>query len=162
MNTRLLRSCHRYSGLSFGLLLSVLGSAQAEIYKWVDADGKTHFSDTPPVQKQVEKVTIRVNSVAAPSVSRRPAVLAPSKEPKAVVLYSASWCGYCKKTRAFLADHNIPYTEYDVETSSQGRADYQAMQGQGVPITLVGEQRLNGYSPDHLGHALRLAGYRWP
>ena len=29
-------------------LLAVGTTAQAQVYKWVDKDGKTHFSDTPP------------------------------------------------------------------------------------------------------------------
>src|SRR6266581_4348738 len=48
------------------------GPAQAQIYKWVDEAGKTHYSDTAPVShKKVDTVADRI-SVYAPD----PALLA--------------------------------------------------------------------------------------
>lgn len=38
------------------LLLSI--AAHAEIYKWVDADGKTHFGDHKPSTKSVETLNL--------------------------------------------------------------------------------------------------------
>jgi len=46
-----------------------------------------------------------------------------SRAPKAValpagttvVLYATDWCGYCAKTRKFLAERGIAYTEFDIE-----------------------------------------------
>jgi len=41
------------------LLLIVSGSlAHAEIYKWVDENGKVHFSDTPHEEAEVETVEV--------------------------------------------------------------------------------------------------------
>jgi len=42
--------------LFFGLLLAPLASA--EVYKWVDEKGKTHFSDKAP-NKQAEKLNLK-------------------------------------------------------------------------------------------------------
>ena len=36
------------------LLLPALASAQANVYRWVDKDGKVQYSDTPPPQSQKE------------------------------------------------------------------------------------------------------------
>lgn len=51
----------------FTLLTIVLvighSSAQAEIYKWVDASGKVHFSDKAPVQQKPQKIDIDVGPV---------------------------------------------------------------------------------------------------
>ena len=33
-------------------------AAVADIYKWVDADGKVHYSNTPPPKTNVEKVNV--------------------------------------------------------------------------------------------------------
>ena len=39
-------------------------AAHAEIYKWVDADGKTQFSDKPPLnQKNVKEVELKNTTV---------------------------------------------------------------------------------------------------
>ncbi|MBS1189755.1 MAG: Glutaredoxin [Rhodocyclaceae bacterium] len=31
-------------------------------------------------------------------------------------LYSASWCGYCRKAKAYLGERGIPYQEIDIDT----------------------------------------------
>src|SRR6266516_1962206 len=54
------------------LLAAAVGPAHAQIYKWVDAAGKTHYSDTAPIDgKKPGTVTDRI-SVYAPA----PALLA--------------------------------------------------------------------------------------
>ena len=48
------------------LLAAAVGPAHAQIYKWVDAAGKTHYSDTAPMDgKKPDTVTDRI-SVYAP------------------------------------------------------------------------------------------------
>jgi len=61
------------------LLAATGGPAQAQIYKWVDEAGKTHYSDTAPVgRKKIDTVADRI-SVYAPD----PALLARAAAPAA-------------------------------------------------------------------------------
>jgi glutaredoxin len=39
-----------------------------------------------------------------------------------LLVYSASWCRDCRTAKRFLAEHSIPYTEIDIETTP-GAAD---------------------------------------
>ena len=39
-----------------------------------------------------------------------------------LTLYSASWCRDCREAKRFLAQHNIPYKEIDIE-NTPGAAD---------------------------------------
>ena len=39
-----------------------------------------------------------------------------------LTLYSASWCRDCREAKRFLAKHNLPYKEIDIE-STPGAAD---------------------------------------
>lgn len=39
-----------------------------------------------------------------------------------LTVYSAPWCGDCREAKRFLAKHNIPFTEIDIE-STPGAAD---------------------------------------
>ena len=41
-----------------------------------------------------------------------------------VVLFSTSWCGACKKAKAFLDQRGVPYMEYDVEKSATARRQF--------------------------------------
>ncbi len=55
--------------LASGLMLALCGNAMAaQVYKWVDAQGVTHFGAQPPQGQQVETV----NTVVAPGKSVTP------------------------------------------------------------------------------------------
>ncbi|CAG1004309.1 hypothetical protein RHDC4_03461 [Rhodocyclaceae bacterium] len=40
-------------------LLTLAAGASAQAYKWTDAQGKVHFSDTPPPDRKADKMTIK-------------------------------------------------------------------------------------------------------
>lgn len=71
-----------------------------------------------------------------------------------VVMYSTSWCPYCQKARAFFDQHNISYTEYDIEESSEAESRYRKLGGRGVPLILVGTEKIMGWSPRAVKDAL--------
>ncbi|MFZ5653583.1 MAG: DUF4124 domain-containing protein [Pseudomonadota bacterium] len=128
----------RLATLLSGLLLA--GAAGAgDIYRWTDAQGRVHFGDRPPAASVPSQVAPAPNLLE--SVPARPA--APRRE---VVLYSTQRCGFCRQARAHFRARGIPYTEYDVETTAQGRRDYRRMNGRGVPIILIDGQRMDGFS----------------
>ena len=128
-----------------GLLLLMASVSAAEVYKWKDADGKTHISDQPPPDQQVERVQIRKFTPAADSSPDQDVVSTPS-----VVMLSATWCGVCKRARNWLAQNGVPFTEYDVERDQKGIEEYRRLGARGVPIILVGEQRMDGFSAKRL------------
>jgi glutaredoxin len=70
-----------------------------------------------------------------------------AQHPEGVVLYATSWCGYCKKARAFLKENNIAYVEYDIEKDTAGKVQYDALNGNGVPLMVVKGHVINGYNP---------------
>lgn len=65
-----------------------------------------------------------------------------------VIMLSTSTCGYCMKMRADLAEWNVEYLDIDVETDSNGMFAFEALEGRGVPILLIGDKTVHGYSPD--------------
>ncbi|MEL7448800.1 MAG: glutaredoxin family protein [Pseudomonadota bacterium] len=135
--------------LGFALALAVLlpcVSPGGEIHRWVDENGQVHFGDKPPASgtnETIEKVTVKPNVYSTPSVEKLAKdFVAPPAE---VVLYSASWCGYCRQAREYFVNNGIAFREYDVERSSKGRRDFRRLRAAGVPVILVGGQRLNGF-----------------
>jgi len=78
-----------------------------------------------------------------------------SKSHDRVILYATSWCGYCKKTRAYFAEHGVLYTEYDIERSAYGKAEYDKVaKGFGVPVVDAKGTIIRGYSPSQYKKAL--------
>jgi glutaredoxin len=131
-------------------------SAQ-QIHRWVDADGRVQYTDQPPAGVKSSPVRSRISSYSGtPVVSGTASAGATRPEIK---MYSTDWCGYCRKARDFFARQGIRYTELDVDKSPAARAEYQRMGARGVPVILVGTQRMNGYSEERLAAMLKAAGY---
>ena len=149
---------NRIPGYAISMLLFLLPAlASAGIYSWTDENGKIHYGDRPPIDREVQEVTVRVNTYSAPSEVTQLDSLTTAKGE--VILYTTQRCGYCRKAKAYLKRKNIRYKEYDVETSKKGRRDYKELNGRGVPIILVGDQRMNGFSEGRMASMLKNAGY---
>jgi len=128
------------------------------LYKSVGPDGKVVYSDRPPTQGRIEKTLKFENlpsSVLPASVSSTVEQLRKQKTSSAtttptggVVMYSATWCGYCKKAKAYLANKNITYQDVDIDTSDGMVAYAKAGGGKGVPLLIAGSQRVQGFSTD--------------
>ena len=118
-------------------------SVSAEILKWTDKDGKVHFGDRPTADAVTSVVKVKINTYESPNVEAMQDVLNPKDK---VVMYSAEWCGVCKKAKKYFKANNIPYKDYDIEKSSKGKKDYKKLGAKGVPVILVGKKRLNGFS----------------
>lgn len=116
----------------------------AEIYQWTDASGRVHFGDKPKDKEQSEQVSVQVDvyeSVGYPSIAPAQGV-----DANRVVMYGASWCGYCRQARTYFQRNGIRYVEYDIEKNARARRAYDAIGGNGVPVILVGDKRVNGFS----------------
>ncbi|MCO7225336.1 glutaredoxin family protein [Pleionea sp. CnH1-48] len=119
----------------------------AQIYKWRDKDGKLHYSDKPPAEQKVEEVELGpVNTYTNVSTSKASRYFQQMTKQHKVIMYSAEWCGVCKKARRYFKQNNIAFTELDIDKSKQARRDYKRLNARGVPVILVGRQRMNGFS----------------
>jgi glutaredoxin len=117
------------------------GLATSEIYRWADENGEVHFSDKPSQAHASEVVKLRINTYKAVTYDTSSIDVG-----KSVVMYSASWCGVCKKVRRYFEQKGIRFTECDVETNAKGKSDYRQLGAKGVPVILVGNRRMNGFS----------------
>ncbi len=121
------------------------------MYKWVDENGVTQYTDTPPANdKPTLEIRGEISSYTSPSVEPLPedffSHLAKPARRKRVVMYSAEWCGVCKRAKSYFQKKKIAFAEYDIDKSEKARSDYDKLNGRGVPIILVGKKRLNGFS----------------
>lgn len=140
--------------------------AHAQLYKWTDEQGRLHYSDKAPDKGKVKATEIRINSYQGPAAvssldkAAPPAKPAPASAGKGQVkMLTTTWCGYCRQARAYLTSRGIPFEDLDVEKSAQGKQEYRALKGRGVPVILVGNQRMDGYSQARLDSMLRNAGH---
>ncbi|MEJ5212140.1 MAG: glutaredoxin family protein [Burkholderiales bacterium] len=143
----------------FLLTLVLAPMAGAELYRWVDRDGKVHYSDSPPPPgaRQVEEKRVPANTASGgdlPYATRRAAEAFP------VTLF-VSDCGEpCTQARAHLSRRGIPYTARN-PAANQADADALAklVSSPQVPVLVVGKRPLTGYDAAAWDAALDAAGY---
>ena len=74
-----------------------------------------------------------------------------------VVMYATDWCSHCARARAYFEENGIAYTEYDIDKSHAAHAQFKQLGGRGVPLILVGRERVNGFSELAFEFALQKA-----
>lgn len=80
----------------------------------------------------------------------------PAVPPGAVVVYSAQWCGYCKKAKAWLEEKGVVYVERDVERQPgaqeelAGKLKTAGVQGGGIPVIDWDGQLVMGFDQRRL------------
>ncbi len=147
--------------IAIAMLLMLACAAQGQqIYRWVDADGKVKYTtEKPPAGAVGSVLQPRVSSVGgnAAGASKSPGAVATAKP--AVKMYMTDWCPYCRQASAYFRRNGIAFTELDIEKSSTAKAEYRALGGKGVPLILVGNQRMSGFSDESMAAMLKAAGY---
>ncbi|MCI2284887.1 glutaredoxin family protein [Colwellia sp. MSW7] len=144
-----------YKGLLYFLLIFTSGMSSldaAAIYKWVDANGKVHYSDTPSASNATETIDEQHLNSRASTYSQTQEKLLSTGNPSTyrkqqkIVMYTTSSCGYCAKARAYFAEKSIIYKEKNIETSKKYHSEFKALGGKGVPVILWGKNKMNGFS----------------
>lgn len=72
-----------------------------------------------------------------------------------VVVYGTDWCGYCKKTREYLVQNHIKFSDLDIEKSPAAKQAHAQLGGGGVPLILVGNRRIQGFNASELDAAIK-------
>ena len=121
-------------------LLSLLLSfpASAGVYKWTDAQGRIHYSDSPPPAAKTTQ--LKLQTYTGP-VQVSQAIGADS----GVTIYTTDWCGVCKRAKAFFRQNGVPFREWDVEKTDYGALKFKQLGGSGVPLITVGSEKMMGF-----------------
>jgi glutaredoxin len=140
------------------LLLAPAVAAQA--YRWVDKDGKVHYSQTPPQPADATKVQRRSVSGSMVETSQLPYATQQAAKNFPVTIYTSENCVEpCKEARALLSGRGVPFREVAV-ADDKGRDELKKVSGGNeVPVLAVGKQVSKGYSADMWHTALDSAGY---
>ncbi|MEO8158923.1 MAG: glutaredoxin family protein [Betaproteobacteria bacterium] len=141
------------------ILALACGAAQADVYRWVDADGEVHYSDQlpPATIKDVEKVKA---DGGKPSDAPWPYVLQQAVKNFPVTLYLTSCGDACTQASQLLAKRGIPYTEMDA-TDPATQEELKKLTGGNleVPVLTVGGSTIRGFEAGLWNISLDAAGY---
>ena len=127
---------------------------------WRAQVGYVEMSQPPPLTPIEARKTWQISTHRATEIMLASATMPsgtgdfrPQRE--AVVLYSATWCGYCTRARAHLDAEGIQYELRDVDNDAIGRELREKTGRGGVPVLDFSGEILRGYSADAYDKAIR-------
>ena len=137
------------------LALSSL-AVSAETHRWVDPQGRTVISDTPPPgrARDVSK------SGGGPNTDGLPYAVRMAAENYPVTLYTSADCTKeCKDARDLLNSRGVPFSERMVQKQEDVDELKQLVGDFFVPALKVGKQSFRGFEAGAWNNLLDLAGY---
>jgi glutaredoxin len=137
------------------------GAAQAQLYRWVDENGRVRYSDTPPPASAKDVQKKRYGTGAGAGEPGMPYATQRAMQEYPVVLYTVPDCGkFCADAKAMLEKRGIPYGEVVVRSNEQIEEMRRKLGGKNqVPALMVGADGLSGFEPGAWNAALDRAGY---
>jgi glutaredoxin len=156
MLSRLIAGAIVLAALAAGLT----ATAQTNVYRWVDKDGKVHFSDTPPPE-EAKSVSQKRMGGGYTEEAQLPYATQMAMKRNPVTLYTAKGCGTsCDRGRDLLSNRGVPFSEKNATASQAERDALVKLAGSAeVPLLMVGENKVRGYDEDQWNSALDGAGY---
>jgi glutaredoxin len=147
--------------LAVSILAALCGSASAQMYRWVDKDGRTHYTQTPPPPdaKSSQKKVLGPGGTAMP-YGELPYATQNAAKNYPVTLYTTPDCGTpCDQARSLLVRRAVPFKEISVREQKDMDNLKAATGGTQVPYLIVGGQRQSGYLEEAYVSLLDSAGY---
>jgi glutaredoxin len=72
-----------------------------------------------------------------------------------VVVYTTSWCGWCRKTIAWLDAHGVDYENRDIEKNPRWRAELiEKAGGDSIPVVEIDGELIHGFDPGRMSDLL--------
>ena len=156
----------------FIIMLMLPSIVCADLYQWTDENGVKHFSNTSPggntenmrqikaydddgrknVDRLQKTIDLYNNDPTQDTTNR----IKNKNVSPTVVMYTTPTCGYCHRAKAYFSEHDIRFTEHDIGRSKQARRAFNALNGRGVPLIVIGDQQITGFNPSAINRALGL------
>lgn len=138
-----------------GLKLSGADARRAQVVKQKAtrevAERRTSLTAVRSLERQLAQAQAR----HVPGDGPRPAA-----NTSDVVVYTTSWCGYCRKAKALLTQKGVPFVEKDVEKDPKAseelaeKAARAGVQPRGVPVLDIRGKLILGFDAQAITEAL--------
>ena len=142
-------------------MLAATFAAQAQtVYRWVDKDGKVHFSDSPP-PADAKDATQRRMGGGNTEDSQLPYATQVAARRNPVTLFTGTDCGDpCVQARDLLTRRGVPFTERDAQNNPADQEALKKLVGAlDVPFLLIGSSQMKGFEEGSWQASLDSAGY---
>jgi glutaredoxin len=151
------------AALAAWIALAIAAACDAgaqQLYRWVDKDGRVHYSQQPPPKGAAKTVEQRKLGSSTVETSQPSFALQQAMARYPVTLFVAPACKEgCAETRELLTKRGVPFREINVIDQPSSDALKKATGDNKVPAMVVGSQSQVGYNPDAMQRVLDSAGY---
>jgi glutaredoxin len=135
-------------------------SASRLYYQFVDARGRVRFVERMADVPEQWRANVGFVKMAVPpplspgdaararksSAAPRPAIASAAPESE-ILLYSAEWCGACKKAKRYLSRNGIDYDERNVDTRRYADELVEKTGRRSIPVIDVDGRVFTGFDP---------------
>ena len=143
---------------------------EKSFYSYVDENGAQHmvqgrYNVPARYRKKARSLSKSgmpvINRYQEQEVKTRRVAYQPPYNPNRneVLLYSAEWCGACRKAKAFLDKEGVDYELLDIDADPRAKEEVRRILGSvRIPLLDINGTYVAGFSPDQIRRALRKAG----
>jgi mycoredoxin len=71
-----------------------------------------------------------------------------------VIVYGTQSCPFCIKTRDLFSSQKIQFADFDIEKLDKARQEFLKLGGEGVPLIIIGNRRIEGFNQAQIEAAL--------
>jgi glutaredoxin len=141
------------------LLVPPGAAAQTEVYRWVDKDGKVHFTDTPPAEDATSVTAKRMGGGGEENI-QLPFATREAMRRNPVTYYTSPDCAdECSSGRSYLTARGIPFAERNATNKADADVVQSLVGALVVPILTIGGKPYKGFNEETWNEAFDNAGY---
>ena len=133
-------------GVQAGSLFDSLKKAAGEVAEEVKKDVKYTVDQT--LRNTFPAITVAGEAEKAPEGY--------SDE---ILVFGFKGCPWCVKVENLLRDNRVHYKDMDVEKSKHAKREFRKLGGGGVPVTVIGDQAIRGFSEEKIMALLKQQGF---
>ena len=126
-------------------------AAKHVFYQWVDERGSVRFA------RSLEEVPAawRERAGAREARGANPQPTAYAGAAHDVTVYTAPWCGWCRKTLAFLDERGVEYVNKNIEADEEFADELEEKSGgRSIPLVEIDGSLIRGYNPGEMAALL--------
>lgn len=145
--------------IAAAILFLTCAETSAQAYRWVDQDGRVHYTQTPPPPdaRNVQRKSFRGGGV---DISTLPYATQVAAKNFPVTLYTSPDCGApCDRARALLVGRGVPFKEVSAATQKDIDELKRISGNTQLPFLIVGSQTQSGFREDLYAGLLDSAAY---
>jgi len=138
----------------------------ATFYRYTDETGTVRFvsslAEVPKALRDSARPVSNDRVQRAPAQARKPGARDRTAEQAyeravehQVVVYTTSWCGWCRKTLGFLTRRGVAFENRDIEADEAWREELiEKTGGTSIPVVEIDGEIIRGYDPDRMAELL--------